>query len=160
MVTIVTCNKRLNKLLDKYKQLLNEYDTLYKDNMDEYMELSNNNDLVNNVSQLSKYTLLQQSFDNIKQSRKMIKKAMKECQDLTNSNTVQLLHESIELNSQVEKIEKQNKKIKQLKKQKYSSMGQKFSLDDTNLFLKKNVLLLIIICVALIIILNYLIFNK
>ena len=160
MSTIINCNKRLQTLMDDYKELLTSYNRLHRQNMNEYGRISNKYSILSDLKKSSKYSLLQKTVTNITDAKKKIRKAMKECQDLTNNSNIDILSHSIKLNDQIKEIEKQNKKIKKLEKKKYSSSGQKNTLYNTNIFLKKNIIILIIVTVVLIIILNYLIFNR
>ena len=154
------CTKRLEKLILEYENLLDSYDDLYEQNMEEYTKLSSKYDVLVDLKNSSKYKLLQQKFDEIISSKNIIIKKMKECQELTNSSTIDLISKGIKLNNQVNTIENQSKKIKNLKEKKYSSSAQTETIQTINNFLKKNILVMGIIMVILIIILNYLIFSR
>ena len=154
------CTKRLEKLILEYENLLDSYDDLYEQNMEEYTKLSSKYDVLVDLKNSSKYTLLQQKFDEIISSKNIIIKKLKECQELTTSSTIDLISKGIKLNNQVNTIENQSKKIKNLKEKKYSSSAQTETIQTVNNFLKKNILVMGIIMVILIIILNYLIFSR
>ena len=155
------CISKLQPLLNSYEILIDNYSKVYNKHLQEYTNsVSVSYDMLLDTKNTPKHSSVRTAFNNLIKKKKEIDIALRNCEDITYSTTLQLLEKSIALNKQLDTIEKQNKKIKRLQQDQYSSLGQEVTLEDTNIFIKKNIVILIIIIVILIIILNYLIFNR
>jgi len=155
------CISKLKPLLNSYEILIDNYSKVYNKHLQEYTNsVSVSYDMLLDTKNTPKHSSVRTAFNNLIKKKKEIDIALRNCEDITYSTTIQLLEKSIALNKQLDTIEKQNKKIKRLQQDQYSSLGQEVTLEDTNIFIKKNIVILIIIIVILIIILNYLIFNR
>ena len=155
------CISKLKPLLNSYEILIDNYSKVYNKHLQEYTNsVSVSYDMLLDTKNTPKHSSVRTAFNNLIEKKKETNIALRNCEDITYSTTIQLLEKSIALNKQLDTIEKQNKKIKRLQQDQYSSLGQEVTLEDTNIFIKKNIVILIIIIVILIIILNYLIFNR
>ena len=154
------CDIELNKLSIKYKNKIQDYEIMYKKYIDKYSKLPTDYDKLVDLKKSNEYLQVGVIFNALQEAKKKLQNKLKECKRITNKTTIDLLNQSIELNQKMDTIKKQHKQIRILKNKKYSSLGQKDTLYDMNIYKKKNIIILIIIIIVLIIILNYLIFNK
>jgi|TARA_B110000211_G_scaffold86012_1_gene100924 hypothetical protein len=154
------CDIELNKLSVKYKNKIQDYENIYKKYIDKYSKLPTDYNKLVDLKKSTEYIQVGVIFKSLQDAKQTLQNKLKECKKITNKTTIDLLNQSIELNQKMENIKKQHAQIRILRDKKHSSLGQKDTLYDMNIYKKKNIIVLISIIIGLIIILNYLIFNK